>query len=87
MSLVPDLVSGLGQTEAALFRWLAAVLGFSWGGSIAFPYEMAAPDVQAAVIYYGRAPTQPAEYKFVKTPLLGWSRFASASTTANYRVS
>ena len=27
--------------------------------------------MQAAVIYYGRAPTQPTEYKFVRTPVLG----------------
>ena len=29
------------------------------------------PDLQAAVVYYGRAPTQPTEYKFVKTSVLG----------------
>lgn len=50
---------------------LIAVVGFSWGGSVGFSYAVAMPHLQAAVVYYGRAPVESADYEFVETPVLG----------------
>ncbi len=49
----------------------SAAVGFCWGGSTAFAYAAAQPGLDAAVVYYGTAPTDRAALAAVKTPVLG----------------
>jgi|DewCreStandDraft_2_1066082.scaffolds.fasta_scaffold00075_57 carboxymethylenebutenolidase len=46
-----------------------AVLGFCWGGSTAFAHPAFAPDVRAAVVFYGSAPDS-ATLARIRVPLL-----------------
>ncbi len=48
-----------------------AVVGFCWGGSQSFNYAVAQPKLDAAVAYYGTAPTDPASLERIKAPILG----------------
>ncbi len=48
-----------------------AALGFCWGGSTSFAYAVTQPQLQAAVVYYGRSPEETADYHLVGAPVLG----------------
>ena len=47
-----------------------AVIGFCWGGTVAFRYALHSPEVRAAVVYYGSAPTDAATAT-IRAPVLG----------------
>jgi carboxymethylenebutenolidase len=49
----------------------SAVVGFCWGGSTSFAWTAAQPALDAAVVYYGTAPSDPAALARVKAPVLG----------------
>jgi carboxymethylenebutenolidase len=48
-----------------------ATVGFCWGGSTSFSYAIAQPKLDAAVVYYGSAPSDPAAYAKIGAPVLG----------------
>ncbi len=47
------------------------VVGFCWGGSQAFNYATAQPKLDAAVVYYGSAPSDAAALGRINAPILG----------------
>lgn len=49
----------------------SASIGFCWGGSASFNYAAAQPALNAAVVYYGGSPSDPAAYAKIKAPVLG----------------
>ena len=49
----------------------SATIGFCWGGSASFNYAVAQPALDAAVVYYGSSPSDPAAYANIKAPVLG----------------
>jgi len=49
----------------------SAAVGFCWGGSTAFAWAAAQPNLDAAVVYYGTAPTERSALAAVKAPVLG----------------
>jgi carboxymethylenebutenolidase len=49
----------------------SASIGFCWGGSTSFNYAVAQPGLNAAVVYYGTSPSDPAAYTNIKAPVLG----------------
>ncbi len=49
----------------------SATLGFCWGGGQSFAYAAHQAALGAAVVYYGTAPSEPAELARVKAPILG----------------
>lgn len=49
----------------------SAVVGFCWGGTVAFNYAIHAPTLNAAVTYYGTNPADPAALAKINAPLLG----------------
>jgi len=49
----------------------SATIGFCWGGSTSFGYAVAQPALNAAVVYYGTSPSDPAAYQSIKAPVLG----------------
>ncbi len=53
---------------AAQNRW--ASIGFCWGGSTSFAYATAQPNLSAAVVYYGSAPSAEALAR-IQAPVLG----------------
>ncbi len=60
-----------------------AVIGFCWGGGMAFNYALKQPLLNAAVSYYGPMPTDPAEYAGAKVPILGLYGGADMRVDAN----
>jgi carboxymethylenebutenolidase len=48
-----------------------ATLGFCWGGGASFAYATRQPALDAAVVYYGTSPAEPASFAAVKAPVLG----------------
>jgi carboxymethylenebutenolidase len=46
-----------------------ATIGFCWGGGASFRYATQAPDLNAAVVYYGTSPQSG--YDAIKAPVLG----------------
>lgn len=46
------------------------IVGFCWGGSTAFLHAVEAPDLKAAVVYYGSSPAAT-ELSAVRAPVLG----------------
>jgi carboxymethylenebutenolidase len=46
------------------------VVGFCWGGSTSFAHAIAAPDLGAAVVYYGTSP-DPTTLSPINAPVLG----------------
>lgn len=69
---------GMAQ-PAALKKY--GVIGFCWGGGMAFRYTAHAPDLGAAVVYYGEALT-PKDVPLVRAPVLGNYAGNDARTTA-----
>ena len=49
----------------------SATVGFCWGGSTSFAYAVAQPALDAAVVYYGTAPEDPAALDAIRAPVLG----------------
>ena len=49
----------------------SASIGFCWGGTMSFAYATAQPELNAAVVYYGAAPADPARLVKIKAPILG----------------
>jgi carboxymethylenebutenolidase len=47
-----------------------AAIGFCWGGAQSFAYATKQPELEAAVVYYGRSPDEPALQK-LDVPVLG----------------
>ena len=47
------------------------VVGFCWGGSQSFNYAVAQPKLDAAVVYYGTAPSDGAALARINAPVLG----------------
>src|SRR5688500_3804179 len=47
----------------------AGAMGFCWGGEMVGNLAVSAPDLDAAVVYYGRQP-KAAEVEKIKAPLL-----------------
>jgi len=47
------------------------VVGYCWGGSQSFNYAVNQPALNAAVVYYGSSPADPAAYAKVSAPVLG----------------
>ena len=48
-----------------------ASIGFCWGGMQSFNYAAAQPELNAAVVYYGTSPSEPAAFGKIKAPVLG----------------
>lgn len=48
-----------------------ATIGFCWGGAQSFAYAAAQPDLNAAVVYYGTSPSEPAAFEKINAPVLG----------------
>jgi carboxymethylenebutenolidase len=46
-------------------------VGFCWGGTASFAYAVAQPKLDAAVVYYGTSPSDPASYSRIGAPVLG----------------
>ena len=46
------------------------IVGFCWGGAVAFQHAVHAPTLGAAVVYYGTSP-EPATLSTVRAPVLG----------------
>lgn len=49
----------------------SATVGFCWGGGASFAYAVAQPNLDAAVVYYGTPPRDPATLAAVHAPVLG----------------
>ena len=49
----------------------SATVGYCWGGSTSFAYATAQPALNAAVVYYGSSPADPARLAAIKAPVLG----------------
>ena len=58
---------GLGLTSTTA---KSAAVGFCWGGAMTFAYATAQPELDAAVVYYGRAP-ESASLASIRMPVLG----------------
>ena len=48
-----------------------ATIGFCWGGSQSFNYAAHQPKLNAAIVYYGSAPTDKSELEKISAPVLG----------------
>ena len=76
-TLTPDaVVARLDAVRAYALGLPAAngklgVVGFCWGGSASFNYATAQPKLDAAVVFYGVSPTDPAAYAKITAPILG----------------
>src|SRR5688572_29841768 len=51
---------------------VVAVAGFCWGGGQAFSYATHNPKIAAACVFYGRAPSEEADYKKIAAPVYGF---------------
>jgi carboxymethylenebutenolidase len=49
----------------------SGTVGFCWGGSQSFAYAAAQPALNAAVVYYGTAPSEETALAAIKAPVLG----------------
>ncbi len=49
-----------------------AVMGFCWGGSQTFQYATHAPDISAALVFYGTAPDDSARLGAISAPVYGF---------------
>lgn len=47
------------------------IVGFCWGGARVFEYAIHQPAINAAVVYYGTAPSDPALLDRIASPMLG----------------
>jgi carboxymethylenebutenolidase len=51
---------------------VVAVAGFCWGGGQTFSYATHNPKIAAACVFYGRAPSDEADYKKITAPVYGF---------------
>jgi carboxymethylenebutenolidase len=58
-----------------------AIVGFGWGGAVAFQHAIVSPIVSAAVVYYGTSP-QTANLYAINAPVLGLYGGADARVNA-----
>ena len=49
----------------------SAAIGFCWGGATSFAWAGRQPALDAAVVYYGTAPSDPTAFGAVRAPVLG----------------
>ena len=49
----------------------SASIGFCWGGARSFAYAVAQPELNAAIVYYGASPSNPADFAKIQAPVLG----------------
>ncbi|HEV8131713.1 MAG TPA: dienelactone hydrolase family protein [Acidobacteriota bacterium] len=49
----------------------SATVGFCWGGSASFAYATVQPKLNAAVVFYGTAPSDASKLAAIKAPVLG----------------
>ena len=49
----------------------SGTVGFCWGGTTSFSYAVAQPKLNAAVVYYGTSPSEPASFARIAAPVLG----------------
>lgn len=59
-----------------------SVVGYCWGGTQSFRFATNRADLKAAFVYYGTAPTDPAELAKIKTPVYGFYGENDARITA-----
>jgi carboxymethylenebutenolidase len=59
-----------------------ACIGFCWGGSVSFKDATAQPKLDAAVVYYGTAPTDKDQLAKIQCPMLGLYGGDDARVTA-----
>ncbi|HEY3130197.1 MAG TPA: dienelactone hydrolase family protein [Acidobacteriota bacterium] len=75
--LTPDEVAaGLNAVRDYAVKLPAAnrksgTVGFCWGGSQSFFYATVQPKLNAAVVFYGTAPTDSSKLASIKSPVLG----------------
>lgn len=60
----------------------SATIGFCWGGTMSFTYATAQPALNAAVVYYGSAPADPARLVKTKAPVIGFYGGSDARVTS-----
>jgi carboxymethylenebutenolidase len=78
MALPPDQITADLNAAADYVTKLPAangklaVAGFCWGGSQSFRFATNRPDVAAAMVFYGTAPTAEAELARIKAPVYGF---------------
>ncbi|NQU12201.1 dienelactone hydrolase family protein [bacterium] len=82
-----DVISALNAVRQAGLNLPAAsgrsaAIGFCWGGTESFRYATAQPELNAAVVYYGTNPSDPATLARIKAPLLGLYGADDARVTA-----
>jgi carboxymethylenebutenolidase len=76
-SLTPaEILAGLNAVREYGMKLPAAngktaVVGYCWGGTQSFSYAVNQPALNAAVVYYGTSPADPAAYAKVSAPVLG----------------
>ncbi len=71
-----EVTSALDAVRAYATKLPAAngksgAVGFCWGGANSFAYATNQPALDAAVVYYGTSPEDPAAYARIKAPVLG----------------
>jgi carboxymethylenebutenolidase len=64
-----DAVAQYGMSLPAATRKYG-VVGFCWGGTVSFEHALHAPDLDAAVVYYGSTPAN-ANFAAISAPVLG----------------
>lgn len=72
-----DAAARLDAVRAYALRIPAAngkvgTVGFCWGGSTSFGYAALQPKLDAAVVYYGSSPEDPAAYEKISAPVVGF---------------
>lgn len=76
-TLTPEAVVARLEAVRGYARALPAAngkvgtVGFCWGGGASFNYAVAQPALDAAVVYYGVSPTDPAAFAKIRAPVLG----------------
>ncbi len=76
-----DTAKAWALTQPAAAEKFGCV-GYCWGGSTTFAYATAQPDLDAAVVYYGSAPTDGAALAKIACPVLGQYGGSDARVTA-----
>ncbi|MFI5181268.1 MAG: dienelactone hydrolase family protein [Thermoanaerobaculia bacterium] len=76
-NLTPEMVAArLNAVREYALKLPAAsgkvgTVGFCWGGTSSFAYAVSQPKLNAAVVYYGTSPDDPAAYTKISAPVLG----------------